>query len=390
MPNISENSFTGSSLSDPPDRSEIEISLFGPGYGESLLIHVGDNNWLLVDSCIDPINKEPSPLKYLHEIGINPAEAIKLIVVTHWHDDHIRGLAEIFRNCELAEFASSAALQSKEFLTLVYALGRRSMMETSGVHEFYNILEILKERQRSNGGNLVSFKLAIADRLIWKRTLLAAGSNLASEVYSLSPSDASAILALKEIGNFLPKEHQPKTRVEARSPNHVAVVLWIRIGNIYILLGSDLEKTKDLNTGWSIIVDSNTRPQGKACIFKIPHHGSKSADYPYVWTEMLESDLLAVLTPFVLGNVTLPTKSDIERICNRTRNAYSTAFAVRKRTKKRSGIVEKTIRETVKSIREVNVSTGHIRLRTKGFHPPITWKVSLFGDAIPLNKFYAH
>ncbi len=34
--------------------------------------------------------------------------------------------------------------------------------------------------------------------------------------------------------------------------------VWIEIGNLFILLGSDLEETSDPQTGWSVIVGSIT------------------------------------------------------------------------------------------------------------------------------------
>lgn len=30
-----------------PDDGEIEVSLFGPGYGEAIAIHLGDGSWFL-------------------------------------------------------------------------------------------------------------------------------------------------------------------------------------------------------------------------------------------------------------------------------------------------------------------------------------------------------
>jgi len=30
---------------------ELEVSVFGPGYGESLAIHLGLGSWIIIDSC---------------------------------------------------------------------------------------------------------------------------------------------------------------------------------------------------------------------------------------------------------------------------------------------------------------------------------------------------
>jgi glyoxylase-like metal-dependent hydrolase (beta-lactamase superfamily II) len=118
----------GSRIDVAPEPSEIEVSLFGPGYGESIVLHLGANVWFIVDSCIDPATGEPAPLEYLRQIRIEPAIAVRQVIATHWHDDHIRGLGRIVASCEAAEFVCSAALRQPEFLTLVTAYGRRAMM----------------------------------------------------------------------------------------------------------------------------------------------------------------------------------------------------------------------------------------------------------------------
>lgn len=371
-------------MNTPPRSDQIEISIFGPCYGESILLHAGDNNWIIVDSCIDPATKEPAPLKYLHDLGIDPKQTVQLIVASHWHDDHIRGLSEIYKSCESAEFVCSSALRAKEFLTLASALGKRSMMESPGVQEFFDILNTIKKRKQGNKGRLISYKNAIADRLIWKCNLFDPNSGISCEVTSLSPSDASNILAVGEIADLLPRAGQTKKRIYPKGPNFFAVVLWVKIGDNSFLLGSDLEVTSDPGTGWSVIVGSNTRPNGKACIFKIPHHGSKSAYYPELWDKMLEAESISLLTPFQLGNISLPTKSDIKRICEHTQIAYSSAAPISKRPFKRASTVEKTIRETTKYIREANAPPGFVRLRTTDYHPPVSWTVEKFGSATEL------
>jgi hypothetical protein len=74
----------------------------------------------------------------------------------------------------------------------------------------------------------------------------------------------------------------------------------------YRVLGSDLEVGTNRDTGWLAILGSNTKPTGKATVYKIPHHGSQNADLDGVWSEMLIPDPIAILTPFRRGNVSLP------------------------------------------------------------------------------------
>src|SRR5436305_1417682 len=83
--------------------------------------------------------------------------------------------------------------------------------------------------------------------------------------------------------SLLPQEKVTKLRLPALTPNHAAVVLWVNIGGVFILLGSDPEETGHQGTGWSVILGSSMYPQGKASVFKIPHHGSQTAHHAPVW-----------------------------------------------------------------------------------------------------------
>ena len=105
----------------PPEASEFELTLFGPGYGESVVLHVGDGVWVIVDSCIDD-DGVARALPYLEGIGLDPAQVVVLVVATHWHDDHIRGLAKLVEACDQATFCCASALCQAEFLSAVDAL----------------------------------------------------------------------------------------------------------------------------------------------------------------------------------------------------------------------------------------------------------------------------
>lgn len=368
----------GSKLEIPPEDNEIEVSIFGPGYGESILIHTGNKNWFIIDSCIDSKLKEPSPIIYLKQINIDPATSVKQVIASHWHDDHIRGLSRIVKSCSNAEFICSAATRFKEFVEIVRVYSSRALMESSGVDEFGEILETLQERAKLLGTRYTPPIFAVANRPLWQDSKCS--------IHALSPSDASILAAQLNFTRLFPSIGEPKRRLIAITPNRTSIVLWVKIDDFIILLGSDLEETGDPQIGWSVIVDSALRPQGKASFFKIPHHGSENAHHSGVWTQMIQSGAFAALTPYENGSTKLPTKSDVNRICLLTGNAYSTAVLGEKRVINRDRTVEKTIRETVRSIRQLNTSIGHVRLRVKSSDH---WEVDLFGDALALCNNYS-
>lgn len=75
-----------------PAPDQIEISVFGPGFGECVLVHLGEGHWIIVDSCMNRTVRKPAALAYFDEIGIDPAAAVEAVVATHWHDDHVSGI----------------------------------------------------------------------------------------------------------------------------------------------------------------------------------------------------------------------------------------------------------------------------------------------------------
>ena len=354
--------------STPPGAGEFELTLFGPGYGESIVLHVGDGVWVIVDSCIDD-DRAPRALRYLEGIGIDPAQAVALIIATHWHDDHIRGMARLVDACSQAAFCCAAALCQQEFLSAVATLERRHLtVAGSGVRELYEVFTRLVQAG-------VRPKHAVANRRVFTRG--------ACEVWSLSPSDAAFQDFLRVIGDLVPREGQAKTRIRDLSPNDVAVALWVEVGDVAVLLGSDLE-----GSSWEVILQSAERPPGQASAYKIAHHGSENADKPGVWEQMLDADPVAVLTPWQRGGRALPSDQDVQRILSNTAKAYASARSrsITEAPSRRERMVDRTIRESGAGLRRLAMSPGGIRLR-RLIHSADPWRVELFGAACHLENF---
>ncbi|GBD96556.1 hypothetical protein BMS3Abin06_01442 [bacterium BMS3Abin06] len=359
----------------PPEPEEIEVSVFGRGYGESILIHATQNNWFIVDSCINPSTERPASLEYLDKIGIDPALAVKQIIATHWHDDHIRGLGDVYKACTSAEFVCSVALNFPEFITLVQTYENNIMAKDTGIDEFKTIVNELLHRKKKP-------VFAMANTPLWRKEIKDNnGNEKECCIYSLSPSNHAITAAMIDIQRNQATKKDAKKRVIATSPNHAAVVLWISIGDFNILLGSDLENTRNTDSGWSAIVNSTLRPQGRAKYFKIPHHGSQNAHSLEVWQHMMDTDHVSILTPF--HKLLLPTRSDVDRICSLSERSFSTSSLKQKKVK-RDKSVEKMIKDTVKNIRLANPSFGQVRQRVSSNGSSI----DLFLDATSLKQIY--
>jgi hypothetical protein len=354
-----------------PDPDQIELSVFGPGYGEC---------WVVVDSCIDNVTGAPAPLSYLKDIGVDCAQDVKLVVATHWHDDHVRGLSSIVRECKNARFCSSSALTTDEFATLAQLYADRPLTKsTSGLSEMYSIIRHLRQQ------STVYPKKAGPDRLIYKKDAGISAHRLGCEIWTLSPSDAQIEQFLSDVSALMPNAGAAKKRAISRSPNHMSVVTWISFGDIAILLGGDLEESSNRELGWAPIVRSTCRPPGRALFFKIPHHGSANAHSDDVWNEMISANGYAVLTPYARGRKSLPTNSDILRIRQRTNAAYITNPNSAPIGQRRSREVQKMINATVRSIKAAEPVTGTVRFRNGGENDPDTWTVTTLNGACRID-----
>jgi beta-lactamase superfamily II metal-dependent hydrolase len=358
---------------DAPAEDEVEVSVFGPGIGEAIAVHLGNGDWMTVDSCRQPGDKDPAVIKYLKRIGVNVGRQVRLVVASHWHDDHIKGLADTLAACTAADFACSLAMTTSEFVTLVTATGQPSRVESSGVDEFRDVLSILGERQASLlPAHRGPSKYAQADTLLHS----SAAGDVPSVVYALSPSPASTTLAIRGLAGSLPQAGDPPRRVRATTPNHAAVVLWVKIGSVEVLLGSDLEIATTTATGWGA-VRATAVPKGKAAIFKVPHHGSQNADDNATWEQLVAPEPMAAVTPFLPSR--LPGHEDLARLRARTPNLFVTSRATLAKPPRRDSAVERTMKEVAKARHVLRQAEGHVRFRIPAAGGKA--RVDLFGTA---------
>src|SRR6266508_5668592 len=134
---------------EAPSFDTFEVSLFGGGIGECVLAHLGGNDWLIVDCCVNRETRVPAALEYFDRIGVDPSTAVTLVVATHWHDDHVRGLCELLRRLPHARLACSAALRCNEFKALLAARDGLMMRGPSGIDEMSSLIQLLRERRVS-------------------------------------------------------------------------------------------------------------------------------------------------------------------------------------------------------------------------------------------------
>lgn len=315
-----------------PAADEIELTLLGPGYGECAVVHVGDGQWMIVDSCVkgplQPVDDDGRPqspatahpaLAYLDEIGV-PFDAVRWILATHWHDDHVQGLDHLLACCPQAVLYISQALAADELLAMMLMPPLEDRSVTNGVQTMQRAIAIATDRKRIEAkGEGVDLPKVAAPPGHGARILL------------LAPNTASWRRAQSEIARLLDEARRPGgvQRVKRPARNDSSLVAWVETwgteedDRVAVLLGGDLETTGSAARGWKAVHGSSWRPAGRASLVKVAHHGSANGFHAPIWTDMTDSPL-AVLTPWDRGRG-LPTIEGLAKFAPHTHRVVSTA-----------------------------------------------------------------
>jgi hypothetical protein len=309
-----------------PAPDEVEFSAFGPGYGECLLVHLGGGEWMVVDSCIRE-GRHPV-LDYLRRLEVDVTTAVKLIVATHWHDDHVRGMAELVTACPSAAFVCSDALRFDELVGTFASLPEPPTQGvSSGVREMKRTFDVVTGRRGPA-------KWAVQDRFLYERSTTEA-LPISCHVRALSPSDEAVTRSYRTIAALLGAADRDSDggrrfrRVGRPERNESAVVMSVDIGvappgeHTCMVLGADLQE--DPRHGWAAVVAAWHGRGRCAEVFKVPHHGSENGHSDDVWTSMLTEEPEVVVCPHVNGRTRIPTPVDIDRLCSLSRNVHITA-----------------------------------------------------------------
>lgn len=360
---------------DRPSPSTIEVSIFGPGIGECCLLHLGDGEWFVVDSCTDEDDR-PVALSYLEGLGVDVAEAVRGILVTHWHDDHISGVADLLEAAKSAKFYCPAAFDSDKLLQLILLQRGVRTEESGGTEELDQVFQILKERSPKNHR-----KIGLGPQPVKANELLFHDEfeSVPVVLKALSPSAEDINRARQAFAEHLPQFRDAKRRAVKFHPNHASAVLRLTVGEHAILLGGDREVTDNPNTGWSIILDAEVGPRKAAFAYKVPHHGSPNGDRNEIWEELLLPSPICAVTPYSPSR--LPSEEDIQRLKRRTENVYLTAPRRGPEPPRGERTVDKMMRITAPDRRRLKSRMGHIRIRFDATDAHTEPEVSLGGSA---------
>ncbi|WP_186097320.1 MBL fold metallo-hydrolase [Burkholderia gladioli] len=351
-----------------PDTNE--ITTFGKGFGEAIVLH-RRGEWFIFDSFYDESTGTQIPIAtlYLDELGV-PATAVKVVTATHWHDDHTAGISQLYERYSNSKFACAAALTTQEFLALAESTGvaYSGSLKQSRLAEWRKLL--------STDDFSTRLLPVFAGTSIWRTR------EDDFELYALSPSGAEGLKMQQEIAKLLPQSGSQQLPLPKRGlPNHAAIAIVARFGNMCALLGSDLEISNISGCGWAGAISqfNNQIPTWKSFLYKIAHHGSVTAHDPSIWTHALEREPLSILTPFINGRVRLPTPTDVSR-AKELSSLLMQASTQKIQQKTANSIAQTVLNRAGIKLQRYRASLGAVRVRWKDDIDDID--VQQFGSAL--------
>lgn len=286
-----------------PKEDEIEITLFGPDYGESAILKLPDTGWFVIDSCRFAIgsSKVIPSLEYLKAHNANYIEAI---ILTHPHEDHYLGLAEIIKEYKgriryVCRYAAEGLREFKNYLV------QQHIARLRNAHELANVFKAFEEAKNSGAW----------PKHLGELTPIINNPSTSVQVIALTPSGESVKRYTDNLYKAIVKVGQYVQPVPDQLHNLIASAIWISVGSVRIILGSDLEKGMDNLTGWYGVLANPNKPNLSVNVIKVAHHGSYSAFCKEAWDEHKANNLpIAILTPYVKGSNFLPKDADIKRL----------------------------------------------------------------------------
>lgn len=410
-----------------PQSDEIEVTLIGgtSGYGESILIHIGDGDWIVVDSCVNAQTGDCVPLTYLEELEVDVAEHLLYVICTHWHEDHIKGLSKIMEKCtSKTVFAISCSDDREKFvyeLLQDYNYDGKSvkLQELTQSLKLAEANHIVVQRLKQNEfifnrKGVQAYALSPSEKVVKKfeEELATAQKNyqkVLKQLLELKTKDPNTIedaqnLEKDTIDSFkqLIKESIDEESIieETESllkykdtkkiePNDRCVTIQVTFNNHHIILGADLENHPSPNgmMGWMDVAASPSLNGVTSSLFKIPHHGSETGYCEYFLKKFIKTDAVMKLTAWIRGDKVVPEKEMLLKYYNHSPNLYvSTTSMFKKGNNEEDVSIRKQMDNTTDLIYEIKPQLGIIRSRINKNSFDDIWKTEYFGSAEKISS----
>ena len=327
----------------PPiaDDELVVVVIGGPSQGESVLLHYGDGRWLIVDSCKS--DGQNLPLLFLEKAEADLSK-VGFVVCSHWHDDHVKGLNEILKECENAYFMIPCVTH-KSILPryFEYRIQRTEKeKEKEAWREFKRCTEVVNGRTNVENPNLKELQFMKVESPIFDYETH--GTTVSAK--ALSPSNEMMNLFGQMLADGEARNYQFDD--SDINQNMCSIAIGVKFAGQHIFLGADLECNREDDEDEETCVDkcndkfslgmcnavSNRyfREMSPYCYTKLNHHSSKNGYCPKYWLEHVTENRVAVSTVFTPQS--LPRKEMASRYLAKNSRYFVTSRKSQKKLQK--------------------------------------------------------
>jgi hypothetical protein len=250
----------------------LHILVFGPGYGESVGAHIPGGGWLICDSLSKP--RGSADFIPAAELLSSRDQQAALLVLTHPHDDHVRGF---------------------DRLVTRFATGRIGLvgiqMPEEGFTEGDDAAQIVAKSNRLKALGAISAYWTKHPELRWEMT---------ADEQPIEFGDGT-IEILHPTDEFI----EGGIPDASKAPNDYSTPMLVCWEQARVVLGADLP-----NTQWtSVLKVARDAELSKHGALKVSHHGSREA-LPEELVRSGDRGAVAVLAPWQHGRGFLPKLGD--------------------------------------------------------------------------------
>lgn len=300
----------------PPKKDELEITVFGPGYGESVVLHIPGIGWGVIDCCEFKTGTRTVnlPLEYLKNLALTEIHELAFIILTHPHKDHYKGIDTIIKSYSnrikrICLYSGDGIRELKQYIC---------QQKIAGKDALPGFAEILKAMNNATKEGAHLRRLS---------ELTSVFDTPQTSLIALSPSALNIEKYIQKLFKAIPQTGKPVRPMNDDAHNLISVALLLKFGKVNVILGSDLETDKDRAKGWNAILYNDDCPDLKANLVKVAHHGSRNGYNKKAWDEHCRFNKpIAVITPFIHGNVRLPDEATVNILKEKVSKLCITAF----------------------------------------------------------------